>query len=73
MSWVSNGRGMGGGGFPSDEEILMQIRHILSTSDLMSVTRKSVREELARVFGVDLSSRKDYIHACIDGVLRGEL
>ncbi|KAI9327398.1 chitin synthase-domain-containing protein [Obelidium mucronatum] len=58
---------------PSDEQILFQIRQILSTADLMTVTRKSVREELTRVFGVDLSSRKEYIHACIDGVLKGEL
>ncbi|KAJ3379807.1 hypothetical protein HDU84_006366 [Entophlyctis sp. JEL0112] len=58
---------------PSDEQLLYQIRQILATADLMSVTRKSVREELTRVFGVDLSARKDYIHACIDGVLKGEL
>ncbi|KAJ3246982.1 hypothetical protein HDU78_005633 [Chytriomyces hyalinus] len=58
---------------PSDEQILQQIRQILSTADLMTVTRKSVREELGRVFGVDLSGRKEYIHSCIDGVLKGEL
>ncbi|KAI8617111.1 chitin synthase-domain-containing protein [Chytriomyces sp. MP71] len=58
---------------PSDEEILFQIRQILASADLMTVTRKSVREELGRFFGVDLSSRKEYIHACIDGVLKGEL
>ncbi|KAJ3417367.1 hypothetical protein HDV05_004832 [Chytridiales sp. JEL 0842] len=72
MSWMTNPQSTRGG-FPSDEEILMQIRHILSTADLMTVTRKSVREELGRVFGVDLSSRKDYIHSCIDGILRGDL
>ncbi|KAJ3287115.1 hypothetical protein HDU79_005969 [Rhizoclosmatium sp. JEL0117] len=58
---------------PSDEQILAQIRQILSNADLMTVTRKSVREELTRVFAVDLSSRKEFIHNCIDGVLKGEL
>ncbi|KAJ3070391.1 hypothetical protein HDU98_006595 [Podochytrium sp. JEL0797] len=58
---------------PTDEQILVQVRQILATADLMSVTRKSVREELGRVFGVDLGARKEYVHACIDGVLKGEL
>ncbi|KAI8924380.1 chitin synthase-domain-containing protein [Entophlyctis helioformis] len=60
-------------GFPSDQEILNEIRHILSTTDLMKVTKKSVREQLSTFFGVDLSSEKEYIHRCIDGILSGEL
>ncbi|KAI8920090.1 chitin synthase-domain-containing protein [Powellomyces hirtus] len=58
---------------PSDDEILRQVRHILSTADLMSVTKKSVREELGHYFGVDLGAKKEWIHRCIDGVLKGEL
>ncbi|KAJ3008929.1 hypothetical protein HKX48_008264 [Thoreauomyces humboldtii] len=58
---------------PSDDEILRQVRHILSTADLMSVTKKSVREELSTFFGVDLGAKKEWIHRCIDGVLKGEL
>ncbi|KAJ3320361.1 hypothetical protein HDU76_000320 [Blyttiomyces sp. JEL0837] len=74
LSWVSQSpSNMGGARQPTDEELLAQIRAILSTADLMSVTRKSVREELGRHFGVDLTSRKQYIHSCIDAVLRGEL
>ena len=60
-------------GQPSNEELLAQIRLILSTADLMTVTRKSVREDLGKIFKVDLSGRKDYIHMCIDGILKGEL
>ena len=59
--------------FPTDEEILNEVRHILSTTDLMKVTKKSVRDQLGRLFGVDLSSKKEYIHSCIDGILKGEL
>jgi chitin synthase len=60
-------------GFPSDQELLQEIRHILSTTDLMKITKKSVRDQLSRLFGVDVSPRKEYIHYCIDGILKGEL
>ncbi|KAJ3130242.1 hypothetical protein HK098_004289 [Nowakowskiella sp. JEL0407] len=58
---------------PTDEELLDEIRHILSTRDLMTVTKKSVREELARLFGMDMTPRKDYIHKCIDMVLQNQI
>lgn len=58
---------------PSDEEILAEIRQILSTADLMAVTKKSVREQLSRIFKVDLSMKKEYIHRCIDNVLKGAI
>ena len=59
--------------FPTDEELLNEIRHILSTADLMQVTKKSVRDKLTRLFGVDVTPRKEYIHYCIDSILKGEL
>jgi chitin synthase len=59
--------------FPSDEELLNEIRHILSTSDLMTITKKQVRQQLGSFFGVDMTPKKEYIHACIDGILKGEL
>ncbi|KAJ3126609.1 hypothetical protein HK098_007364 [Nowakowskiella sp. JEL0407] len=58
---------------PTDEELLSEIRHILSTRDLMTVTKKSVREELARLFGMDMTPRKEYIHKCIDMVLQNQI
>ena len=65
--------GSDGTTLPSDEELLMEIRHILSTSDLMTITKKKVRQQLGKFFGVDLSAKKDYIHECIDSILKGEL
>ncbi|KAI8902781.1 chitin synthase-domain-containing protein [Globomyces pollinis-pini] len=65
--------GIVGPNFPSDEELLTEIRHILSTTDLMQVTKKSVRDTLSRFYGVDVSPKKEFIHQCIDGILRGEL
>ncbi|KAJ1552904.1 hypothetical protein HK096_010001 [Nowakowskiella sp. JEL0078] len=60
------------GELPSDEELLEEIRHILSTRDLMTVTKKSVREELSQLFNIDMSSKKDYIHKCIDLILKSQ-
>jgi hypothetical protein len=57
---------------PSDDELLKEIRHILSTSDLMTITKKKVRQQLSEFYGVDLSSKKQYIHAAIDSILKGE-
>lgn len=58
---------------PSTETLLTEIRRILSTTDLMTVTKKGVREELGRVFGVDLRTRKEEIGRLVDGVLDGEM
>ena len=58
--------------FPSDDEILAEVRHILATTDLMKVTKKSVRDTLSRLFGTDMTPKKDYIHRCIDLILKGE-
>lgn len=58
-------------GFPSDDEILFHIRRILSTANLMTVTKKNVREELSGLFGCDLNGKKAFINSCIDDILRG--
>ncbi len=48
-------------GTPSDDAILAEIREILSTADLMTVTKKGIKQELERRFGLSLESRKAYI------------
>ncbi|KAL9604446.1 MAG: hypothetical protein Q9179_001835 [Wetmoreana sp. 5 TL-2023] len=48
-------------GLPSDDAILGEIREILKTADLMTVTKKGIKLELERRFGVNLESRKAYI------------
>ncbi|MBE3048207.1 glycosyltransferase [Candidatus Bathyarchaeota archaeon] len=50
-------------GLPSDDEILNEIREILRTSDLMSVTKKGVKQECERRFGVPLDAKKAYINS----------
>lgn len=60
-----------GVGFPSDEQILTEIRRLLENADLMVVTKKQIREDLSRIFNMDMSPKKDYISQCIDMILHG--
>ncbi|KAK1759304.1 hypothetical protein QBC47DRAFT_293534 [Echria macrotheca] len=50
-------------GMPSDDALLAEIREILRTADLMTVTKKGVKLELERRFGVPLDSRRAYINS----------
>ncbi|SPQ23787.1 a5ce3720-f713-449b-98a0-cb47285be12f [Thermothielavioides terrestris] len=50
-------------GLPSDDALLAEIREILRTADLMTVTKKGVKQELERRFGVPLDSRRAYINS----------
>jgi hypothetical protein len=61
-----------GANFPSDEAIFQAVRQILNTADLMTVTKKQIRNELNHIFGVDLTAKKDFIHQCIDTVLQSQ-
>ena len=48
---------------PSDEVILAEIREILRAADLMTVTKKSIKQELERRFGVNLDPKRPYINS----------
>ena len=50
-------------GLPSDDALLAEIREILRTADLMTVTKKGVKLELERRFGVNLDARRAYINS----------
>jgi chitin synthase len=50
-------------GLPSDDAILAEIRDILRTADLMSVTKKSIKLELERRFGIGLDAKRAYINS----------
>lgn len=60
-------------GMPSDEEIVYQIRVLLSTHDLQTLTKKKVREELAAIFGVDMTPKKQFIGEIVEGIINGEI
>ena len=48
---------------PSDDALLAEIREILRTADLMTVTKKGVKQELEGRFGVPLDAKKQYINS----------
>ncbi|KAI8873252.1 hypothetical protein GQ42DRAFT_118167 [Ramicandelaber brevisporus] len=54
---------------PTFEEIRQQIRVILSGVDLMSITKKQVRDQLSEHFGIDMTPYKDFITQCIEEML----
>ncbi|KFY27970.1 hypothetical protein V493_03177 [Pseudogymnoascus sp. VKM F-4281 (FW-2241)] len=60
-------------GLPSDDALLAEIRDVLATSDLMSVSKKSVKAELERRFGVGLEARRAYINSATEALLSSQL
>ena len=58
---------------PSDDAILAEIREILRTADLMAVTKKSIKAELERRFGVPLDAKRQYIGSATEAILSGQL
>jgi len=58
---------------PSDDQLLAEIRDILSTADLMTVTKKGIKQELERRFDMNLDSRKPYIGSATEAILSGQL
>jgi chitin synthase len=48
-------------GMPTDDMLLNEIREILRTADLMTVTKKGVKQELERRFGCNLDMKRAYI------------
>ncbi|KAH8705178.1 chitin synthase ChsE [Talaromyces proteolyticus] len=50
-------------GLPSDDAILAEIREILRTADFMTITKKAVKVELEKRFGVNLDIKRTYINS----------
>jgi len=48
---------------PTDDAILAEIREILRTADLMTVTKKGIRADLERKFGVSLDAKRAYVNS----------
>lgn len=60
-------------GMPSDDALLAEIREILRTADLMTVTKKGIKQELERRFNVSLDSKRLYINSATEALLSGQL
>ncbi|KAM5549142.1 upstream activation factor subunit spp27 [Rosa sericea] len=57
----------------SESDLLTRLREILSSSDLDTATAGSVRRELEKHFGADLSDRKAFIRDQIDFYLESQV
>ncbi|KAJ2236467.1 hypothetical protein H4R99_000811 [Coemansia sp. RSA 1722] len=55
---------------PADETIVAAISSILDTADLSTVTMKQVRDELTRVFGIDMSARREFINQTVQNMIQ---
>ncbi|KAI5921263.1 class V chitin synthase [Camillea tinctor] len=60
-------------GMPSDDALLAEIREILRTADLMTVTKKGIKQELERRFNVPLDTKRAYINSATEALLSGQL
>ncbi|KAH8889758.1 glycosyltransferase family 2 protein [Thozetella sp. PMI_491] len=60
-------------GLPSDDALLAEIRDILRTADLMTITKKTIKQELERRFNVNLDPRRAYINSATEALLAGQL
>ncbi|KAI6780446.1 Chitin synthase-like protein [Emericellopsis cladophorae] len=58
---------------PSDDALLAEIREILRTADLMTVTKKAIKLELETRFGVNLDAKRQYINSATEAILSGQL
>ncbi|KAI8150030.1 chitin synthase-domain-containing protein [Fennellomyces sp. T-0311] len=62
-----------GGRIPSESDIVEEIERILDNHDLMHLTKKQVRDTLSQTFGMDMSSKRDFINKCIEQSLAERL
>jgi chitin synthase len=61
------------GGYPSDDEILRFINHVINSSDLRELSKRKVREAASAYFGVDLSDKKAFINTNIELIIQGRM
>ncbi|KAI9489097.1 chitin synthase-domain-containing protein [Zychaea mexicana] len=58
---------------PEDDEIERELRRILAGANLMTLTKKQVRNQLSQRFGVDLTIKKGFINSAIERILENEM
>jgi chitin synthase len=57
------------GHLPADEAIAKDIRSIIMSSDLATITKKTIRSQLEEKYQTSISSKKAFINETIDQVL----
>ena len=72
MSMVSYG-GANRASMISDELLYAEIQKALVGADLMTLTKKQIRENLSAKLGVDLKAKKEVMNAMIDEILAKQM
>ncbi|KAF9364457.1 hypothetical protein BGX34_001437 [Mortierella sp. NVP85] len=57
------------GSGPTDAELTTKVREILAGADLMTTTMKKIRQQLEGIYGVDLTSRRDFLSKVVEAEL----
>ncbi|KAK3823117.1 MAG: DEK C terminal domain-containing protein [Benniella sp.] len=57
------------GSGPTDAELTSKVHELLMGVDLMTITKKQLRQQLEGIYGVDLTSRRDFLSKTIDAEL----
>jgi len=60
------------GGKVTDDDIMLEVERFIRTADLMTVTKKKVRQEVSKRLGIDLSNRKEFVDQCIENALNNQ-
>ncbi|KAI8587945.1 chitin synthase 6 [Geranomyces variabilis] len=56
---------------PTDEDLVQRIRFVIANSDLRTLTKRKVREELSAFFKIDLMDRKVFIGERVEAIVTG--
>ncbi|KAJ3309903.1 hypothetical protein HDV04_005533 [Boothiomyces sp. JEL0838] len=60
-------------GVITDEQLFFEIKQSLVGADLMTLTKKQIRDNLSAKLGVDLKPRKEQMNRMIDEILLGKM
>lgn len=69
MSSFTTHTGYSIGKMPGDEEIYAELKRMLASADLMTITKKQLRDDLSAMFKVDLNKKKQVINDMINDIL----
>ncbi|KAI8985921.1 chitin synthase-domain-containing protein [Pilobolus umbonatus] len=58
--------------FPEDKEIEQEIHRMMMNANLMTLTKKQVRDQLSALFHVDLTIKKSFINGVIQSILEND-
>ncbi|PVU92261.1 hypothetical protein BB560_006072 [Smittium megazygosporum] len=59
--------------YPTEDQVYAAVQQIISTTDLNSISKKSIRDQLSVMFSVDMTPYKQLVNSIIDQILANSL